>query len=206
MPKGPTTGVRLESWQKDELEKLAKRNGDLDVSDVIRWAVVALINHAKRFQGRLLLPLDFHETPESVYQLELPLQAIEFSASELSRTIFVDIPLYGTVPAGSPADNPQQADAFVSVEAGKYSNDAFALRVNGDSMIGKNINDGDTVVMQKRDARHGDIVVAITDEGATLKTLEIREGKYRLRSENPKHKDPVLTDQSAIQAVMVGKL
>ena len=207
MPKRPTTGVRLEIWQREELEKIAKHNGDLEVSDLIRWAVVALINHAKRFQGRLLLPVNFDETPETIIQqLELPLESAEPSRSESTRTIFVDISLFGSVPAGSPADNPQQADAFVSVPAGKYPKDAFALRVHGDSMIGRDINDGDLVVVQKREARHGDVVVALTEEGTTLKTLEIRKGKYKLRSENPKHKDPVLTDQSAIQAVMIDKL
>lgn len=207
MPKRPTTGVRLEVWQREELEKIAKHNGNLEVSDLIRWAVVALINHAKRFQGRLLLPVNFDETPETIIQqLELPLESAEPSRSEPTRTIFVDIPLFGSVPAGSPADNPQQADAFVSVPVGKYPQDAFALRVHGDSMIGKDINDGDLVVVQKREAQHGDVVVALTQDGTTLKTLEIRKGKYKLRSENPKHKDPALTDQSAIQAVMIGKL
>ena len=207
MPKRPTTGVRLEAWQREELGKIAKRNGNLDVSDLIRWAVVALINHAERFHGRLLLPLNFHETPEAiVYQLELPLPTGQHPAGHSEKTIFVDIPLFGIVPAGSPADNPQQADAFVSVVEGKYPKDAFALRVNGDSMIGKGIYHGDIVVVQKREARHGDVVVALTDEGNTLKTLEIHKGKYKLRSENPKHKDPVLTDQSVIQAVMIEKL
>lgn len=207
MPKRPTTGVRLEGWQRQELEKIARGNGDLDVSDLIRWAVVALINHAKRFNGRLLLPLNFHETPDVLNrQLELPLDTGEEPASESARTIFVDIPLFGSVPAGSPSDNPQQADAFVSVPAGKYPKDAFALRVHGNSMIGKDINDGDLVVVQKREARHGDVVVALTEEGTTLKTLEIRKGKYKLCSENPKHEDPVLTDQSVIQAVMIEKL
>jgi SOS-response transcriptional repressor LexA len=207
MPKRPTTGVRLESWQREELEKLAKQNGDLEVSDMIRWAVVALIKHAKRFDGRLLLPLDFDETAVLMgYQLDLPLQPNEPVENNSAKTIFVDIPLFGTVPAGSPTDNPQLAESFVQVPVGKYPLDAFALRVRGDSMIGKNINDGDTVIVQKREARHGDVVVALTEEGNTLKTLVIRKGKYKLRSENPKHKDPVLTDQSAIQGVMIGKL
>ena len=73
-------------------------------------------------------------------------------------------------------------------------------------MIGKNINDGDIVVVQKREAKSGDVVVALIDGETTLKTLVQRNGKCKLRSENPKRKNPVLTDQSAIQAVMIDKL
>ncbi len=207
MPKHPTTGVRLEAWQREELEKIGKQNGDIEVSDLLRWAVVALIKHAKRFHGRLLLPLDFDEDPRAaIQQLELSFENDNVPDSGPSATIFVDIPLLGMVPAGAPSDNPQQADSFVRVPADKYPQGVFALRVHGDSMIGRDIYDGDTVVVEKREARNGDVVVALTDEGITLKTLEIRKGKYRLRSENPKYKDPVLTDQSAIQGVMLGKL
>lgn len=207
MPKRPTTGVRLESWQRQELEKIAKGNGDLDVSDLIRWAVVALINHTKRFNGRLLLPINFHETPDVLSrQLKLTFDTREELANEPVRTVFVDIPLFGSVPAGSPADNPQQPDASVPVLSGKYPKDAFALRVRGDSMIGKDIKDGDLVVVQKREAKDGDVVVALIDGETTLKTLVQRNGKCELRSENPKSKTPVLTDQSAIQAVMIDKI
>lgn len=119
---------------------------------------------------------------------------------------FRDMPLYGEVPAGPLSDNPQQADEFISVPVGKYPSDAFALRVRGDSMIGKKIYDRDIVVAHKREAVHGDVVVALIDGETTLKTLIYRNGKCTLRSENPKHKNPVLADQSLVQAVMIDKL
>lgn len=64
MAKGPTTGVRLEEEQRIKLEKIAAENGKLDVSVLIRWAVDALIAHAEKNGGRLLLPVDFSETFE----------------------------------------------------------------------------------------------------------------------------------------------
>ena len=64
MAKGPTTGVRLEDHQRRALEKIAKENGNIDVSVLIRWAVDALIAHVERNGGRLLLPVDFSETFE----------------------------------------------------------------------------------------------------------------------------------------------
>ncbi len=120
--------------------------------------------------------------------------------------LFRDMPLYGEVPAGPLSDNPQQVDEFISVAIGKYPSDAFALRVRGDSMIGKKIYDRDIVIAHKREAVHGDVVVALIDGETTLKTLTYRNGKCTLRSENRNRKNPVLTDQSAIQAVMIDKL
>ena len=120
----------------------------------------------------------------------------------------VSLPVFGTIPAGSPCDNPQLAEGFMPIPEGKkYPKDAFGLKVRGDSMIGKNINDGDIVVVVKnREAHSGDVVVALIDGETTLKTLVQRNRKCKLHSENPERKDPVLTDQSAIQAVMIDKL
>lgn len=119
---------------------------------------------------------------------------------------FCDIPLYGEVPAGPLSDNPQLADEVLSVPADTYPKGAFGLRVRGESMIGKNIFDGDVIVCLKQEAKNGDVVVALIDGASTLKTLVSRNGKCELRSENPKCKKPVLTDQSIIQAVMIDKL
>ena len=48
--------------------------------------------------------------------------------------------------------------------------------------------------------------MALIDGETTLKTVISRNGRWKLRSENPARKDPVLTEQSAIQGVMLGKL
>jgi SOS-response transcriptional repressor LexA len=119
---------------------------------------------------------------------------------------FRDIPLYGEVPAGPLSDNPQQTGEFISVPVGKYPTSAYALKVRGDSMIGRDIHDGDIVIVHKREAVDGDVVVALIDGETTLKTLIRRNRKCRLRSENPKSKNPVLTRQSAIQGVMIDKI
>ena len=57
------SGVRLSDEQRAALAKIAERNG-CDMSDLIRWAVDALIAHVERNGGRLLLPVDFSETFE----------------------------------------------------------------------------------------------------------------------------------------------
>ena len=57
------SGVRLTDEQRDALAKIAAKN-KCDVSDLIRWAVDALIEHVERNGGRLMLPIDFSETYE----------------------------------------------------------------------------------------------------------------------------------------------
>ncbi len=60
------TSFRFKEGQRDKLEKIAAANGEVEVSQLIRWAIDALINHVERHGGRLHLPVDFSETVEVV--------------------------------------------------------------------------------------------------------------------------------------------
>ncbi len=64
----------------------------------------------------------------------------------------MDIPLFGTIPAGFAQDKEQEAEGYVSVDVSsigfKPTRNPFALRVTGESMIGKHILDGDIVVLE----------------------------------------------------------
>ena len=80
----------------------------------------------------------------------------------------------------------------------------FALRVEGDSMIGAGINDGDVVLLEKREARTGEIVAALVDQHVTLKRLIIEGKKTLLRAENPKYADIHPVSELEIQGVAVG--
>ena len=80
----------------------------------------------------------------------------------------------------------------------------FALRVSGDSMIGKHIVDGDVVVVEHgREPRTGDVVAALIDGQSTLKTFLLQRGRPFLRAENPKYRDLIPADELVIQGVMV---
>ena len=80
----------------------------------------------------------------------------------------------------------------------------FALRVSGDSMIGKHIVDGDVVVVEHgREPRTGDVVAALIDGQSTLKTYLLQRGRPFLRAENPKYRDLIPADELVIQGVMV---
>jgi len=100
------------------------------------------------------------------------------------------LPLVGVIPAGMPRDAFPHWGEALAVDPRVYGvhdpSKAYAIRVTGDSMLGRQICDGDIVVMEK-DAipRHGDIVAALLDNEVTLKTF-VREGsKVWLRAENP---------------------
>jgi repressor LexA len=80
----------------------------------------------------------------------------------------------------------------------------FALRVSGDSMIGKHIVNGDVVVIEHgREAKPGDVVAALIDGQSSLKTFLVQRGRPFLRAENPRYPDLIPADELVIQGVMV---
>ena len=122
------------------------------------------------------------------------------------RSRVVDIPLFGSIPAGFSSDREQEPDGCVSVDVGsigfKPTRNSFALRVSGDSMIGKHICDGDIVVLEHGpDPRPGQIVAALIDRKSTLKTFILKNGKPFLKAENPKYPDLIPSEELMIQGV-----
>ena len=122
------------------------------------------------------------------------------------RNPTVDIPLFGSIPAGPPQDREADAEGCLSVDVAtlgfKPNRNAFALRVNGDSMIGKHIVRGDIVILEHGpEPRHGQIVAALIDGASTLKTFLIRGGKPYLKAENPKYPDLLPAQELLIQGV-----
>lgn len=124
------------------------------------------------------------------------------------RRHIVDIPLLGSIPAGRPADREQEAEGCISVDIEsvgiRTTSRTFALRIRGESMIGRHIVDGDVVIIEHgREARPGDVVAALVDGQSTLKTFLVQRGRPFLRAENPKYPDLIPADELVIQGVMV---
>jgi repressor LexA len=122
------------------------------------------------------------------------------------RNRIVDIPLYGSIPAGLPQSREQDAEGCVSVDIEsigyKPTRNAFALRVTGDSMIGRHILNGDFVVLEHGpDPRNGQVVAALIDGASTLKTFVLKGGKPYLKAENPKYPDLIPAQELMIQGV-----
>ena len=124
----------------------------------------------------------------------------------LHRAVVVEIPVLGSVPAGAGQEREQAAEGSITVDIAtigfKPTRNTFALRVAGDSMIGKHICDGDIVVFEHGpEPRAGQIVAALIDRKSTLKTFVVKNGKPFLKAENPKYPDLIPSEELVIQGV-----
>ena len=116
------------------------------------------------------------------------------------------VPLLGRIAAGFPSDSPSELESRLPIDPTAFGirdrSKAFALRVRGDSMTGRQILDGDVVLVeQEQSPRNGEIVAAIIDNESTLKTLIRRKGETWLRAENPLYPDLIPTIGLSIQGV-----
>ena len=113
------------------------------------------------------------------------------------RREVVNVPLIGTVAAGQPILAVENIETYFPVPAEFMPNEqSFMLRVKGDSMINAGIFDGDQVlVKQQVSAENGDIVVALVEDSATVKTFYKEDGYYRLQPENDSM-DPILVQDN----------
>ncbi len=113
------------------------------------------------------------------------------------------VPLLGTVTAGSPILAVEQIESYLPF-SGRYSNDKslFALRVRGESMFDAGIYDGDIVIVEKTPyARNGEIVVALIEDEATVKTFYKENGHFRLQPENDAY-EPII----CAEVIILGKV
>lgn len=118
---------------------------------------------------------------------------------DISRADAVDVPLVGRIAAGSPILADQMIEEVFSIPRQMTGNgDMFMLEVSGDSMIDAGIFDGDWVVVRRQNvAENGDIVAALIDEEATVKTFNRRDGHVWLLPQNPSYA-PIPGDMSTI--------
>lgn len=120
------------------------------------------------------------------------------------------IPLLGSVIAGMPEAQEGRADGCIDIdpETLRLPKGAriFALKVRGDSMRNAAILHGDTVIMEFREAKHGEVVAALIDGEVTLKRFIIQGDKPYLRAANPKYPDLIPASELVIQGVMVALL
>ncbi len=110
----------------------------------------------------------------------------------------VQVPLLGTVAAGQPILAVEQIEDYIPVKTHYSGKDLFALRVEGESMISIGILPDDIIVARKTPtANNGEIVVAMVDDGATVKRFFKEDGRYRLQPENPTM-EPIYADEVTI--------
>jgi repressor LexA len=99
-----------------------------------------------------------------------------------------DIPILGRVPAGKPFLSEENTEGTLSIPSDMGGGKQFALQVQGDSMIGAGIMDGDRVIVkQQATAENGEIVCAVIEGEATLKRFYKKDGVVTLKAENEKY-------------------
>jgi repressor LexA len=116
------------------------------------------------------------------------------------------IPLLGRIAAGLPRDGIPESDRRLPLDPSAYGiknrSRAFALQVNGDSMVGRQIFDGDIVLLEhEAPPQNGDIVAALIDNESTLKTFVRKGSNVWLRAENPRYPDLIPALDLQIQGV-----
>jgi repressor LexA len=121
----------------------------------------------------------------------------------LPRASYLRLPKWGTVPAGKQKEAVQVRDDDWELPVELVGNgELFLLRVRGDSMIDAAIMDGDWVAVRKQpSAENGEIVVAMIDGDATVKTLRWADDRVWLMPQNPMY-EPI----SAEKAEILGKV
>ena len=123
----------------------------------------------------------------------------------LARREIINIPVVGTVTAGEPILAVQNIEDYFPMLPDRISNkNTFMLHVRGESMINAGIFDGDLVIVEQQStAENGDIVVAMIEDSATVKTFYKEDGYYRLQPENDSM-EPIIVNEISIIGKVVG--
>ena len=123
----------------------------------------------------------------------------------LTRREVTNVPIIGNVAAGQPLLAVENIENYFPIPVELLPNaETFILNVKGESMINAGIYDGDQILVQRQsDASNGDIVVALVDDSATVKTFYKENGHFRLQPENDTM-DPIIVEDCQILGKVFG--
>ncbi len=147
--------------------------------------------------------------PRAIEIMDDDFQSVRLGSSEnISNAILtemVNIPIVGTVAAGQPILAQENIESYFPMPVHMVPNaETFVLKVKGDSMINVGIYDGDSIFVEKCEtARNGDMVVALVEDSATVKTFYKENGHYRLQPENDSM-DPIIVDECQVLGKVFG--
>lgn len=142
---------------------------------------------------------------ESAEEETASAEVIDLSAASAAES--ARVPLVGSIAAGVPITAEQQVEDVLDLPRQVVGQgELFMLKVRGDSMVEAAICDGDLVVVrQQRTAENGDIVAALLDDEATVKTFRQRDGHTWLLPQNRQY-EPILGDHATIMGKVVSVL
>ena len=123
----------------------------------------------------------------------------------LNRREMVNVPILGNVAAGEPLFAEENIEDYFPIPAEMVPNsEVFMLHVRGESMINVGILDGDNVLVQQQNtAKDGEMVVALVEDSATVKTFYKEDGYIRLQPENDTM-DPIIVNECSILGKVFG--
>ena len=124
---------------------------------------------------------------------------------QMVRHEMASIPIVGTVAAGEPILAVENIEGYFPLPVEMAPNsESFVLKVKGDSMINAGIFNGDQIFVECcNTARNGDTVVAMIEDGATVKTFYKENGHIRLQPENDTM-DPIIVPDCQILGKVYG--
>ena len=130
--------------------------------------------------------------------ISLPRQAVAEELDPMADRV----PLVGTVAAGSPILAEENVEEYLKFDTQGRTGEHFALKVRGESMLNAGILPGDLVVVHRQqEVRNGEIVVALFEDEATVKTYQRKNGQVWLLPENPEY-EPI----DGTYAEIIGKV
>ena len=200
-----TVGSRIREFRKrlglsvdDVAEKLKKNR-----ATIYRYESDDIEN----FPAPILEPLAkvLQTTPAELMGWE---QSAAPTSDDLPSNVFPiqtkKIPLLGTIAAGVPIYADENFDGYR--ECTEDIDADFCLKIQGDSMIGARINDGDIVFIKKQpDVDNGEIAAVLIEDEATLKRVYKEKDSLILQAENPKYAPIVYTAESYVECRIMGK-
>lgn len=134
-------------------------------------------------------------------------KTLETELQRKMRCGFKRIPIIGQIVCGSPDEQEEYVGGYLAIPEEWIDGECFLLRAYGDSMMDIGIEKDDLILVKKTEtAEDGEVVVALTEDGNTLKRLFWENGHPRLHAENkkykPKYRD-IFPEMLAIQGVVL---
>ena len=143
--------------------------------------------------------------PSSSRGLRLNPKGNSANVTEVDKATILEVPVIGAISAGQPILAEENVErTFPLPPDFARGSDVFMLKIRGDSMINAGILDGDYVIIrQQPNALNGDIVAALIDDCATVKTFYKENGHFRLQPENDAL-EPIIVDSVSIIGKVIG--
>ncbi len=157
----------------------------------------SILKHLKALKEKGFIQKD--DTPRGIKLLESVKEKLVSVASSIK------LPILGAIPAGGPVVTDEYVNGWMNVgeDMAENAEDFFILTVNGDSMIDAGIFDGDLVIVNsKKEPRNGDVVVALVDNGNTLKRYVKDGDKVYLKAENKNFSDIYPLEELLVQGTV----